>query len=76
MVDVEKTAEFEYIELILEAKDGKIVSCEFYGEGRQVEPLTEPVLFKRLDGETRPRHFAAVERRVKRAFRRLADSPR
>jgi hypothetical protein len=33
----------EYVEYLLDVKDGQIVSCEYYGEGRQVEPLTGPV---------------------------------
>jgi hypothetical protein len=33
----------EYVEFLLEIRDGQIVSCEYFGSGRQVEPLTGPV---------------------------------
>jgi hypothetical protein len=36
----------EYVEFLLDVKDGKIVSCEYFGEGRQVEPLTGPLLLR------------------------------
>ena len=65
-------AEHEYVDLMLDVKDGQIVSCEFYGEGRQVKPLTEPVLFRLLDGEQFPRGWKRLERRIKNAFRRLS----
>lgn len=70
-------AEHEYVDLMLDIKDGKVVSCEFYGEGRQVEPLTEPMLFKPLGGESWPRHLELVGRRlIQNLKRRLSrDQP-
>jgi hypothetical protein len=41
-----RTDDHEYVEYLLEFKGGQIVSCEYFGEGRQVEPLTEPVFLR------------------------------
>jgi hypothetical protein len=61
--------EYEYVDLMLDVKDGQIVGCELYGEGRQVEPLVEPILFKPLEGDAFPRGWKRIERAIKRAFR-------
>lgn len=65
----ERETEHEYVEYMLDVKDGQIVGCKFFGEGRQVEPLTEPVLFKPLDGNPLPREWQRIERRIKLAIR-------
>lgn len=67
----------EYVDLMLEFKDGKIVGCEFYGEGRQAEPITGLQFFKPIGSvETAewPRHIERIARRLKLAFGRLSRS--
>jgi hypothetical protein len=71
MAEIQTTNDHEYVDLMLDVKDGQIVSCEFYGEGRQVEPLTGPVLFKPLGGDEFPRGWKRIEHQIKRALRRL-----
>lgn len=66
----EREAEHEYVELMLDVKDGEIVGCEFFGEGRQVAPITEPVLLRPLQGDAFPRGWERIGRRVKRALAR------
>ena len=63
--------EHEYVEYMLDVKDGQVVGCEFFGEGRQVEPLTEPMLLKLLEGDSFPRGWRRIERRIKLAFGKL-----
>jgi hypothetical protein len=43
---MDHAVEHEYVEFLLDVKDGQIVSCEYFGEGRQVEPLTAPLLLR------------------------------
>lgn len=66
--------EHEYVDLMLDIKDGKTVGCDFHGEGRQALPLTEPVLFKPLEGEFFPRSLGRIERQIKWALRKMARS--
>ena len=61
----------DYVEYLLDVKDGQIVGCEFSGEGRQVEPLTEPKLFVPVGSVVYLRWLERIERRVKMAFRNL-----
>lgn len=61
--------EHEYVDLMLDVKGGQIVSCEFFGEGRQVDPLTEPILFKPLEDGQFPRGWRRIERAIKRALK-------
>lgn len=70
----EHEAEHEYIELMLDVKNGEIVSCEFFGEGRQVEPLTEPVILKPLDCDGRG--WKRIERRIRQLFRAVGECER
>lgn len=64
-------ATHEYVDLMLDVKDGRVVSSEFFGEGKQVEPLTEPLLLKPLDSTHWPRGWRRIERQIKSALRRL-----
>lgn len=68
----EREPEHEYVDLMLDIKDGQIVGCEFHGEGRQAEPLTEPTLFRPLGADIFPRGLGRIERRIKRALREQA----
>lgn len=61
----------DYVEYMLDIKDGQVVGCEFHGEGRQVEPLTEPVVFVPAGEISYPHWFARVQRRIKLALSRL-----
>ena len=65
--------EHEYVEYVLDVEDGKIVCCEYAGEGRQATPLTEQVtiLFYPPPNEPFPRGWKRLERRIKRTFDRL-----
>lgn len=58
----------EYVDLMLEIKDGQVVGCEYYGEGRQAEPLTEPIFFT-PGTDTWTRGLERVARRIKLALR-------
>lgn len=62
----------EYVDLMLDIKDGQVVGCEFYGEGRQAEPLTEPQLFMPVASVAWPRGMERIARRVKLALGRLS----
>jgi len=64
----------EYVDLMIEFKDGKVVGCEFYGEGRQAEPLTEPQFFMPIAGVVWPRGLDRIARRIKLALGRLSRS--
>lgn len=67
-------AKHEYVELQLTAEDGRIVACEFFGEGRQVEPLTEPVVYiPATDAPREMRGFENLRRRVVRALSKVKD---
>ena len=50
------TAEHEYVEYQLQVKNGRIVSCEFFGEGKQVDPMTGVKVYKPA-GENIPDWF-------------------
>lgn len=65
--------EHEYVELLLDVKDGEVVSCEYFGEGRQAVPLTKPILLKQVEGDVWPRGYARLERLIQRAFRKLVQ---
>ena len=58
--------EHEYVEYVLELKDGQVVSAEFAGEGRQVEPLTKPILLMPVGNLPWPRWLESLERRIQR----------
>ena len=65
------TAEHEYVEYQLRVENGRIVGCEFFGEGKQVEPLAGVKVYKPA-GENAPDWFLKrVERRLIRAFSKL-----
>lgn len=64
----------EYVEYMLEVKDGQVVGCELYGEGRQSEPLTDPAFFMPVSGVVWPRGMERVARRVGLVLRRLTRS--
>jgi hypothetical protein len=59
----------DYVELLLDVQKGEVVSCEFFGEGRQAVPLTEPVIMKLVDDVIWPRGLARLERLIRRALR-------
>lgn len=61
----------DYVEYMLDVKDGQIIGCEVHGEGRQIEPLTEPVLFVPVGEIMYPRWFKRIQHRVKMALGRL-----
>lgn len=67
------TAEHEYVEYQLQVKNGRIVSCEFFGEGKQVDPMTGVKVYKPA-GENIPDWFLKrVERRLMRAISKLEE---
>lgn len=59
------TDDRDYVEYVLDVKDGKIVGCEFAGEGQQVEPLTEPKVFLPVGSVVYPHWFQRIERVIK-----------
>lgn len=61
----------DYVEYMLDVKDGQVIGCEYHGEGQQVEPLTESVVYVPVPDITYPRGFRLVERRIKSALRKL-----
>jgi len=66
-------SEHEYVEYLLDVKDGKIVSAEYAGEGRQVEPLTKPIFLQPVDSIVWPRGLKRLERIMQRALRRFTS---
>jgi hypothetical protein len=72
--ETEQNDPHEYVELMLDIEDGQVIGCEFYGEGRQAEPLTEPAFFMPVAGVVWPRGMARIARRVKLALGRLSRS--
>ena len=58
----------EYVDLLLEVKDGEVVGCEHFGEGTQNEPIAEPVIYVPATG-VQALGISRLERRIKRALR-------
>jgi hypothetical protein len=67
--------EHDYVEYLLDVKDGQVVACEFFGEGRQVEPLTGVVVLMPINSNPANADwlhgFKVVARRIETAFRKL-----
>jgi len=61
----------EYVEYTLTLQDGVVVACEYAGEGRQAEPLTQPVVLLHTSDVPWPRGFQQLEKRIQRSLERL-----
>jgi hypothetical protein len=64
----------EYVEYQFDVENGQIGACRFFGEGRQVEPLTEPVAYLPVAGMAWPPGLERIARRVTMALSKLARS--
>ena len=64
----------EYVDLMIEVKNGQVVGCEFYGEGRAAEPVTEPLFFRPGASDVWTRGLEHVARRMKLALAALSRS--
>jgi hypothetical protein len=65
-------SEHEYVEYQIDVENGEVVACRFFGEGRQVDPLTEPVAYMPVAGALRPPGIERIARRITLALGRLA----
>ena len=63
--------EHEFVELLLTVENGEVVACEHFSEGKQVEPLTEPMIMKVMGGSADPSVFGVVELKIRRALRKV-----
>lgn len=68
----EQAPEHEYVEYQFDIENGEVVACKFFGEGRQVEPLTEPIASIPVAGMPWPPGLERIARRVTRALGKLA----
>jgi hypothetical protein len=66
------TDEHEYVEYQIDIEAGEVVGCRLFGEGRQSEPLTKPVVYMPITGVPWPPGLERIARRVERAFSKLA----
>lgn len=68
--------EHEYVDLMLTVEKGQIVSCEFHGEGRQIEPVADVAVFLPIDSDPNKGDWIHGARRVARwiehRFRKMA----
>lgn len=65
----------EYVEYEMEFLNGEVVSCQYFGEGRQTTPIIEPVILKPITGDVWPRGLTRIERMIRRGFRKLQQTP-
>jgi hypothetical protein len=61
--------EHEYVDMLLTIEGGKVVSAEYFGEGVQVEPITDPMLLKVIEGEIDAPLPKRLERQILRKLK-------